>query len=408
MTADTLFADRYRLERRLGTGGMATVQLAMDTRLERRVAVKLLADHLAEDQNFAARFRREALSAARLVHPNIVQVFDFGTDAASGRQFIAMEWVDGPSCAEILRELGRLEPADAVSILIQACRGLDYAHRNGVVHRDVKPGNLLRSRDGGQVKLADFGIAKAAEQSDITKVGSVLGTAAYLSPEQARGEPAGPASDLYALGVVSYQLLAGRLPYEAASLTDLARQQDSVAPPPLHEVDPAIPRALSRVVAHALERDPGDRYADAAAMEQALAGGLRGVAPEPPTRAADDTEATRMLEGTAVTTPLGRRQAAPPRRRRLEPIAEPAAPPRRQPARPAAAAPPAQQRRRPDGAWRTIRTLLILALLAGVAAGAYVLVSETGQRSVQLKEQVEGGVDRAVQEIEDLISDNTQ
>ena len=123
-----------------------------------------------------------------------------------------MEFVDGPSCADILKELGRLDPDDAVSILTQACRGLDYAHRNGVVHRDVKPGNLLRSRDGGQVKLADFGIAKAAEQSDITKVGSVLGTAAYLSPEQARGEPAGPPADLYALGVVSYQLLAGRLP----------------------------------------------------------------------------------------------------------------------------------------------------------------------------------------------------
>jgi serine/threonine-protein kinase len=406
MTADTLFADRYRLERRLGTGGMATVQLAMDTRLERYVAVKLLADHLAEDANFSARFRREALAAARLVHPNIVQVFDFGSEESTGRQFIVMEWVDGPSCAEILRELGRLAPDDAVSILTQACRGLDYAHRNGVVHRDVKPGNLLRGRDGGQVKLADFGIAKAAEQSDITKVGSVLGTAAYLSPEQARGEPAGPASDLYALGVVSYQLLAGRLPYEAASLTDLARQQDSVAPPPLDKVDPAIPRPLAQVVARALERDPGNRFPDAAAMEKALNDAMRGVEPPPPT---DDTEATRMLEGTAVTTPLSRTQAAPPRRRRLEPIAEPAPPPRRQPARAAAATPPpAAQRRRPGGAWRTIRALLIAVLLAAVAAGAYVLVSETGQRSVQLKERVEGGVDQAVQEIQDLISENTQ
>ena len=171
---------------------MATVQLALDTRLERYVAVKLLAEHLAQDANFVSRFRREALAAARLVHPNIVQVFDFGAEEASGRQFIVMEFVDGPSCAEILRELGRLDPEDAVSILTQACRGLDYAHRNGVVHRDVKPGNLLRGRDGGQVKLADFGIAKAAEHSDMTKVGSVLGTAAYLSPEQARGESGRP------------------------------------------------------------------------------------------------------------------------------------------------------------------------------------------------------------------------
>jgi len=411
MTADTLFADRYRLERRLGVGGMAMVHLALDTRLERYVAVKLLAEHLAADSNFVSRFRREALAAARLVHPNIVQVFDFGAEESSGRQYIVMEFVDGPSCAEILRELGRLEPADAVSILTQACRGLDYAHRNGVVHRDVKPGNLLRSRDGGQVKLADFGIAKAAEHSDMTKVGSVLGTAAYLSPEQARGEPAGPASDLYALGVVSYQLLAGRLPYEAASLTDLARQQDSAAPPPLDEVDPEIPRALSLAVARALERDPADRFPDAGAMARALDGSLRGVAPEPTevTRPLEPTEATRKLEGTAITTPLGRTQPEPQRRRRMEPIAEPsparpAAPQRRRAPAPAAARP----RRRPGGFLRVLRTLLIVALLAVVGVGAYVLVDQSGRRGVQLKEQVQGDAQQAVDEIKDLIDDNTR
>ena len=407
MTADTLFADRYRLERRLGVGGMATVQLAMDTRLERRVAVKLLAEHLAADSNFVSRFRREALAAARLVHPNIVQVFDFGAEESTGRQYIVMEFVDGPSCAEILRELGRLEPDDAVSILTQACRGLDYAHRNGVVHRDVKPGNLLRSRDGGQVKLADFGIAKAAEHSDMTKVGSVLGTAAYLSPEQARGEPAGPSSDLYALGVVCYQLLAGRLPYEAASLTDLARQQDTMAPQPLHEVDPQIPRALSLVVARALERDPEDRFADAAAMERALSDSMRGIAPEPTaaTQALDQTEATRMLEGTAVTTPLARTQAAPPRRRRMEPIDEPPRPAQR---RRAAPAPPPQRRKRPGGAGRALRTLLLLALLAVIGIGAYTLATQGGERGVELREQVEGNIDQAVDELQGLIEDNTR
>ena len=331
-----------------------------------------------------------------------------GTEESTGRQYIVMEFVDGPSCAEILRELGRLEPADAVSILSQACRGLAYAHRNGVVHRDVKPGNLLRSRDGGQVKLADFGIAKAAEQSDITKIGSVLGTAAYLSPEQARGEQAGPSSDIYALGVVSYQVLAGRLPYESASLTDLARQQDTVAPPPLHEVDPAIPRALSQVVGRALERDPADRYADAADMDQALTAALRGIAPPEPTaatRAVDETEATRMLDRTSVTAPLARTQSAPPRRRRLEPLDEP---PRRAPAGRAAAAPAAQPRRRPGGAWRMIRTLLVVAVLAGIAAGAYVVVTASGERGVQLKEQIEGDVQQAVDEIQQLISDNTR
>src|SRR5512133_3973916 len=165
-------ADRYELQGRLGVGGMSTVQLAFDHRLERHVAVKLLAEHLAEDDAFVSRFRREALAAARLVHPNIVQVFDFGLDQATARNYIVMEFVDGESCAEILRDHGPLGTRDAVNILSQACRGLDYAHRNGVVHRDVKPGNLLRSRDH-VVKLADFGIAKAAEQSDITKAGSV-------------------------------------------------------------------------------------------------------------------------------------------------------------------------------------------------------------------------------------------
>jgi serine/threonine-protein kinase len=408
MTADTLFADRYRLERRLGIGGMATVQLAMDTRLERRVAVKLLAEHLAADSNFVSRFRREALAAARLVHPNIVQVFDFGEESSTGRQYIVMEFVDGPSCAEILRELGRLEPDDAVSILTQSCRGLDYAHRNGVVHRDVKPGNLLRSRDGGQVKLADFGIAKAAEHSDMTKVGSVLGTAAYLSPEQARGEPAGPSSDLYALGVVSYQLLAGRLPYEAASLTDLARQQDTMAPQPLHEVDPQIPRPLSLVVARALERNAEDRFADAAEMDRALADSMRGIAPEPTaaTRALDETESTRMLEGTAVTTPLSRTQPAAPQRRRIEPIAEPPRPAQRR--RAATAPPPQRRQRRRGGGLRALRTLLLLALLAAIAIGAYALVDQGSRRGVELREQVEGNVEHAVDEIQGLIEDNTR
>src|ERR687893_671984 len=161
---DQLFAGRYRLERRLGVGGMSTVQLAFDTRLERYVAVKLLAEHLAADDGFVQRFRREALAAARLVHPNVVQTYDFGTDEGTHRQFIVMEYVEGKSCAEILRERGTLPPGEAVEIICQSCRGLDYAHRNGVVHRDVKPGNLMVNTDG-VVKLADFGIAKAAEQS---------------------------------------------------------------------------------------------------------------------------------------------------------------------------------------------------------------------------------------------------
>jgi serine/threonine-protein kinase len=409
VTTDQLFADRYKLERRLGVGGMATVQLALDTRLERYVAVKLLAEHLAEDSSFVSRFRREALAAARLVHPNIVQVFDFGSDDHSGRQFIVMEFVDGRSGAELLREHGRLEPGEAVDILTQACRGLDYAHRNGVVHRDVKPGNLLRTTDGGMVKLADFGIAKAAEQSDITKVGSVLGTAAYLSPEQARGEPAGPASDLYALGVVAYQLMAGRLPYEAASLTDLARLQGTSPPPRLDELEPDVPPALAAAVLRALSGDPEARYPDAAAMEDALREGLRGrgtTETEAVWTASDDddTASTQMLSRTQATT------AMPPRARRgLEPIDEPTPPPRRAPARRGSAPPPAAattRGRSGSGIGKWVALLVVLALVAGGLA-AYQASNGTS-KGVQLRKDVSGRVDRAAQELKALIQDNTQ
>jgi serine/threonine-protein kinase len=402
---DELFADRYRLERRLGAGGMSTVELAFDTRLERYIAVKLLAEHLAQDSNFVARFRREALSAARLVHPNVVQVFDFGLDDATERQYIAMEYVDGQSCAEILRDEGYLGPDEAVDILAQACRGLDYAHRNGVVHRDVKPGNLLRNRDS-VVKLADFGIAKAAEQSDITKVGSVVGTAAYLSPEQARGEAAGPASDIYALGVVSYQLMAGRLPYEAASLTDLARQQDTGPPTPLHQVNSDVPRALSAAIARALEHHPEDRYADAREMEQALREGLRGVAPAPTTSTqALEEPSTRMLEGTAATTALPRTESRP--RRRLEPLEE--APPPRRPAQPPPSrrAATARPRKRNRGLRRFLALIgVVLLVAAGIAI--YEATGSGGTKTVKLNEQIRGNVDQAVDDIKQLIEDNTR
>jgi eukaryotic-like serine/threonine-protein kinase len=409
MRPDGLFAGRYRPERRLGVGGMSTVQLAFDTRLERQVAVKLLAEHLAEDSSFVARFRREALAAARLVHPNVVQVFDFGLDEATHRNFIVMEFVDGQSCAEILRERGTLPPGEAVDILDQACRGLDYAHRNGVVHRDVKPGNLLRSRDR-MVKLADFGIAKAAEQSDITKVGSVLGTAAYLSPEQARGEPAGPASDLYALGVVAYQLMAGRLPYDAGSLTDLARLQDSTPPPRLDELEPDVPPALAAAVAVALHRDPERRYAAAADMERALRDGLRGRTPELATdatsaAAGDDTAATRVLTGTGATSamPRERTSQAPPRRR-LEPVDEPATPPRAVRRAPTASPP----RQRQGHAVRLFVALLLVLALAAAGIVGYQAVQDSGSKSVQLRENVTGPVDDSVNELRSLIEDNTQ
>jgi eukaryotic-like serine/threonine-protein kinase len=168
MATPTEVAGRYRIDRRLGAGGMSTVFQATDAVLERSVAVKLLAEHLAEDEAFVARFRREALAAARLMHPNVVQVFDSGQDPDSERHYIVMEYVDGPSCADLLREHKQLGVEETVRMLRDACQGLEYAHRAGVVHRDVKPGNLLVANETGLTKLADFGIAKAAEQTRIT------------------------------------------------------------------------------------------------------------------------------------------------------------------------------------------------------------------------------------------------
>jgi eukaryotic-like serine/threonine-protein kinase len=316
---EILIAGRYRLESRLGSGGMSTVHLAFDERLERHVAVKLLAEHLASDPAFVSRFQREALAAARLIHPNIVQVFDSGLDDHREQHYIVMEYIDGQSCAEILRERGWLEPDEGLTIVLGACAGLDYAHRKGVVHRDVKPGNLLRGADR-VVKLADFGIAKATEQSSITQVGSVLGTAAYLAPEQGRGEEAGPPADIYALGVVAYQLFSGRLPFEGASLTELAMRQQREPPARLDAIVAAVAPELASAVAIALRIDPRERYPTAAEMSRAIEEGARGIAPGsgtavvPPTRsvetaprgarhaADDDRDRTRRIDRTRPST----------------------------------------------------------------------------------------------------------
>jgi serine/threonine-protein kinase len=256
------------------------------------------------------------------------------------------------------------------------------------------------------VKLADFGIAKAAEQSDITKVGSVLGTAAYLAPEQARGEPAGPPSDLYALGVVAYQLMAGKLPYDAGSLTDLARLQETGPPPRLDELEPDVPPALAAAVARALHRDPKHRYADAAEMETALRDGLRGRAPaDTDATWAEDTAATRALTGTGATSAMPRTSETAPRRR-LEPLDEPP-PARRPPARRPSAPPPARKRRR-GGHLRLFVALLVVLGLAAAGIAGYQAVQDSGRKSVQLRENVRGQAQDAVEQLRGLIEDNTQ
>jgi eukaryotic-like serine/threonine-protein kinase len=318
-------AGRYRLDSRLGAGGMSTVFMALDTVLERPVAVKLLAEHLADDEAFVARFRREAVAAARLQHPNVVQVFDSGLDEPSGRHYIVMEYVEGPSCADLIRDQGVLDIEQAVHIVRDACHGLDYAHRAGVVHRDVKPGNLLISKDTGAAKLADFGIAKAAEQTRITQAGSVLGTAAYLSPEQATGAESTPASDIYSLGVCAYQFLSGRLPHEYGSLTELALKQQSDSVEPIRTHRPEVPEALDRAIRVCLVREPEARYASALDMAHAMEAGLRG----------DDSEVTQVLERTGMlgaadldaTQAMARTRVEPlpPRTGQMEPALSPRA-----------------------------------------------------------------------------------
>jgi serine/threonine protein kinase len=402
-------ADRYRLESRLGFGGMSTVHLAFDRRLERRVAVKLLAEHLAEDPTFVSRFQREAQAAARLVHRNIVQVFDSGLDERTGQHFIVMEYIEGQSCAEILRDSRWVEVDEAVAIVEQACEGLYYAHRNGVVHRDVKPGNLLRSLEG-EIKLADFGIAKATEQSSITQVGSVLGTAAYLAPEQARGEEAGPPADLYALGVVTYQLISGRLPYEAASLTELALKQQQEEPPMLDTLVAAVSPELADAVAIALALDPRERYRTAREMGRTVLDAQRGISPQEPAAGTPvnrppvnrPTAATSLLAaGTAAGAAGAARASArdgavSPRRPRPGPAPLRSAP---------LAASPA--RRGTSRGRRLFGTLFVLLLLA-VAVVAVVLATAPAPTRISLREVAYSDVEQTSAALQQLVSENTK
>ena len=398
MSTPAAVAGRYRIDTRLGAGGMSTVFLALDQVLERRVAVKLLAEHLAEDEAFVARFRREALAAARLQHPNVVQVFDSGEDRESGRHFIVMEYVDGPSCADLLRDYDVLEIDQAATIIGEACNGLDYAHRAGVVHRDVKPGNLLVVQETGTVKLADFGIAKAAEQTRITQVGSVLGTAAYLSPEQARGDEAGPASDIYSLGVCAYQLLTGRLPHEYGSLTELALKQQNDPVRAIRELRPEVPEALDRAVRVCLESDPAARYNSALELGEAVNAGLHGEFTEATLRLEDETEPTQALaadpDATATTQALRTGQRAAP------PTTPPAPAPVRRQAPDRAAV--ARRRRR-----RVLTALLLLLVLAGGVAAAVVISQEPGAPT-RVERVLEQRFGDQIDGIKDLIREHSQ
>jgi beta-lactam-binding protein with PASTA domain len=307
-SAPQAFAGRYEILSRLGLGGMAEVFLARDTALCRLVALKLLAPALAADPVFVERFRREATAIASLNHANVVVIYDH--DVADGQPYIAMEYVAGRTLKQIMTDSAPLPPGDAIAFARQTLDGLAAAHAMGIVHRDIKPQNLI-VRDDGTLKVADFGVARSADETVLTQHGSVIGTADYISPEQARGEVATSSSDLYSAGVVLFEMLAGALPFTGELPVAVANQHVRTPAPSLLAVNPAVPVALARIVSHALSKEPAQRYGSAAEMKAALE--------EPtydPPQVRPTTATVRMPVATADTQILPpTTPAAPPRAR---------------------------------------------------------------------------------------------
>jgi eukaryotic-like serine/threonine-protein kinase len=317
-----LISGRYRLIAPLGEGGMATIWRAVDEQLDREVAVKLLRPQFSSDPGFAARFKQEARSAGGLSHPNIVSVYDYGTDGADGEQYIVMELVEGRDLSAVLRDRGALSVDDSVRVAIGVASALEVAHRKGIVHRDVKPGNILIT-DSGDVKVTDFGIARAVAEASMTVTGTTLGSVHYFSPEQARGDEVTGASDVYALAIVLFEMLTGRRPFEGESAAAVALKRLSEDPPTPSAIGQPVAPGLEAILMRALAREQADRYPDAGAFAEALRVWRRApdAAPVPvPGAAAAVATTPRAGEPTVyvpprVTRPADRVPVAPPPRR---------------------------------------------------------------------------------------------
>ncbi|MEZ5100350.1 MAG: Stk1 family PASTA domain-containing Ser/Thr kinase [Thermoleophilia bacterium] len=346
-----LFDDRYRILRRIGAGGMATVYLAEDEELGRRVAIKILSERYANDELFVERFRREAQSAASLSHPNIVAIYDRGE--AEGTYYIAMELIEGRSLKEMILTRGRLPPRQAIEFTRQILAALRFAHRNGIVHRDIKPHNILVGHED-QLKVADFGIARAGA-SQMTETGSIMGTAQYLSPEQARGDQVTPASDLYSVGIVLYEMLTGQVPFTGDSAVAIAMKHVNEPPRPPSQHAPRVSRELDAVILRAIAKNPIDRYQSAEDFDADLKRAAQG---EPVARETLDAAATTVLANGGQTQATRVIEQRPPPRRPQGPTYDPYA------------NIPRRKRR------RALPWLLVLILLGAAAAAGWFVYTQ--------------------------------